>query len=304
MKAVICTKYGPPEVLQIQDVDRPACKDSEILIRIMATSVNSGDVKVRGLATTGFKKVIMQLVLGISKPRRPILGNVFSGIVESKGNKVSKFKVGDKVFGMTGFKFGTYAEYICMNERSTVLQMPANASFEQAASLPFGWHTAIYFLKKAGIEKHKKPKVLIYGATGSVGMAAIQLAQYFGAILTAVCSSEGKPLMEIMGVKDVIAYDREDFTQTTHKFDIIFDTVGKTSKTICKKLLNRGGNFVTVGGLDVAREHIMHLKLIQELFEKGKCSAVIDKIYPFTDIVAAHTYVDTGRKKGDVVLKN
>lgn len=303
MKAVICSKYGLPEVLQLRDVERPACKDNEILISIMATSVNSGDVKMRGLATTGFKKVIMQLVLGISKPRRPILGNVFSGIVESKGNKVSRFRVGDKVFGMTGFKFGTYAEYINLNEKSTVIKMPVNASFEEAASLPFGWHTAIYFLKKAGIEKRKKPTVLIHGSTGSVGVAAVQLVQYFGAVLTVVCSSKGKPLMEMTGVKDIIAYDLEDFTQTNQKFDIIFDAVGKTSKTICKKLLNWGGSFVTVGGLDVAREQITHLKLIQELFEKGKCSAVIDRIYPFNDIVAAHTYVDTGRKKGDVVLK-
>ncbi len=302
MKAVICTKYGPPGVLQIQDVDRPVCKDNEILIRIMATSVNSGDVRVRGLAISGFQKIIMRLVLGISKPRKPILGNVFSGIVENKGNKVSKLEVGDSVFGMTGFKFGTYAEYISISEMDTIIKMPVNASFEEAASLPFGWHTAIYFLKKACIEKYKKPKILIYGATGSVGVAAVQLAQYFDTELTVVCSSKGKPLMEMMGVKNIIAYELEDFTQITAMFDIIFDAVGQTSKKVCKKLLNKGGSFVTVGGMDVARGQIIHLEIIKKLFEEGECTAIIDRIYPFNEIVSAHAYVDTGRKKGNVVI--
>lgn len=302
MKAALCKHYGPPEVLQLKEVAKPICKDNEILVRIMAASVNSGDVKVRALAVSGFLKVVMRLALGIFRPRHPILGTVYAGIVEENGKKANQFTIGEKVFGITGFKFGTYAEYIAVREKSIVTQIPAYASFEEAASLPFGWHTAIYFLKKAGIEKRMKPKVLIYGATGSVGIAAIQFANNFDAELTVVCSNEGKVLMENMGIDNVIYYDLQDFTQTSQTFDIIFDAVGKTSKPICKHLLNKGGSFVTVGGLDMATGQIAHLKLIRQLWEKGKCSAIIDRIYPFTEIVAAHAYVDTGRKKGDVVL--
>jgi NADPH:quinone reductase-like Zn-dependent oxidoreductase len=203
---------------------------------------------------------------------------------------------------MAGFTFGAYAEYIAVRENSVVAPMPVNASFEEAASLPFGWHTAIYFLKKAGIEHRKKPKVLIYGATGSVGMAATQLAQYYDSELTVVCSSQGNQAMENLNVTNVIYYDLHDFTQTIQTFDIIFDAVGKTSKSACKHLLNRGGSFVTVAGMDMATSEIGHLEFIRQLWEEGKCKASVDKIYPFAEIVAAHAYVDTGRKKGDVVL--
>jgi NADPH:quinone reductase-like Zn-dependent oxidoreductase len=164
MKAVICTRYGTPEVLQLQEVSKPIPKDSQILVKIVATAVNSGDVRVRSLDVKGFMKVIMRLVLGISKPRKPILGTVFSGIVESKGNKVSKFKVGDKVFGMTGFKFGTYSEYIAVNQNSNVLEMPKNATYEEAVAIIFGGHTAIHFLGKAQITEKSTPKILIIGA--------------------------------------------------------------------------------------------------------------------------------------------
>ena len=302
MKAAICSQYGPPEVLQLQEVAMPLCKDNEILVKVMATAVNSGDVKVRGLAVNGFLKIAMRLVLGFFKPRRPILGNVYAGVVVETGKNISQFKIDEKVFGITGFKFGTYAEYISVNEKSSVTQMPVNASFEAAASLPFGWHTAIHFLERAGIEHAKKPKVLIYGATGSVGVAAVQLTNYFNVTLTVVCSAEGSELMKSLGVDSVICYDLQDFTQIPQKFDIIFDAVGKTSKSACKHLLNKGGNFVTVGGLDVATEKVIHLQLIRQLFEKGKCRAIIDRVYPFSEIVAAHAYVDTGRKKGDVVV--
>ncbi|KQC02843.1 NADPH:quinone reductase [Pedobacter sp. Hv1] len=302
MKAAICSQYGPPEVLQLQEVAMPLCKDNEILVKIMATAVNSGDVRVRGLVVSGFLKIVMRLVLGFFKPRRPILGTVYAGIVVETGKNISQFKVDEKVFGITGFKFGTYAEYISVNEKSIVTHMPINASFEAAASLPFGWHTAIHFLERAGIENVKKPKVLIYGSTGSVGVAAVQLANYFNVALTVVCSSEGRELMRNLGVDNVICYDLQDFTQTPQKFDIIFDAVGKTSKPVCKHLLNTGGNFVTVGGLDMATEKVIHLQFIRQLFEKRKCRAIIDRVYPFSDIVAAHAYVDAGRKKGDVVV--
>lgn len=302
MKAAVCNRYGPPGVLQLQEVAKPVCKDNEIIVRIMATSVNTGDVRVRSLAVKGFLRIIMRLVLGFYKPRRPILGTVYAGMVEEVGEKVTQFKTGENVFGITGFRFGTYAEYISVNKKSIVTPMPAHASFEEAASLPFGWHTALYFLKKAGIQKREKPKVLIYGATGSVGVAAVQIAKYFDTVPTVVCSSKGKQLMENLGVYDIICYDRQDFTQTTQKFDIIFDAVGKIAKPVCKHMLTEGGCFVTVGGLDVAKEKIAHLQFIRQVFEEGKCRAVIDRVYPFSDIVAAHAYVDTGRKKGDVVV--
>ncbi len=212
MKAVICTKYGTPEVLQIQEVSKPLPNDNQILVKIIATAVNSGDVRLRSLDVKGFLKVIMRLVLGISRPRKPILGIVFSGIVESKGNKVSKFKVGDKVFGMTGFKFGTYSEYIAVNQNSNVLEMPKNATYEEAAAIIFGGQTAIHFLNKAKIAKKLNQKILIIGATGSVGTAAIQIAKHHNANITAVYSSNGHKLVSELGVKNIVLYDKEDFT--------------------------------------------------------------------------------------------
>ena len=303
MKAVICTKYGSPEVLQIQEVEKPIPKNNQILIKIVATAVNSGDVRVRSLDVNGFLKVIMRLVLGISKPRKPILGTVFSGVVETVGDKVSKFKVGDKVFGMTGFNFGTYAEYIAINQDSNVLEMPHNATFDDAVSLIFGGQTAIYFLEKAKIVEMSNPKILIIGATGSVGTGAIQIARHHNADITVVCSSEGFELVKSLGVYNVILYDKVDFTKQTNKFDIIFDAVGKTNKQECKHLLKEKGEYKSVDGSGYASETLKQLQLLKKLFEKGKFKAVIDKAFPMDKIVEAHRYVDTGRKKGNVVLR-
>lgn len=302
MKAVICTKYGAPEVLQLQEVSKPIPKDSQILIKIVATAVNSGDARVRSLDVNGFMKVLMRLVLGISKPRKPILGTVFSGIVESTGNKVSKFKVEDKVFGMTGFKFGTYAEYITVNQNSNVIEMPKNATYEQAVAIIFGGQTAIYFLEKAKIAEKSKPKILIIGATGSVGTAAIQIAKYHKADITAVCSSEGQKLVVELGVTNSILYDKEDFTKQKEKFDIIFDAVGKSNRKQCEKLLNGNGIYKSVS-LTNATETIQQLQLLKELFEKEEFKAVIDRTFQMDEIIEAHRYVDTGRKKGNVILK-
>jgi len=302
MKAVICTKYGTPEVLQIQEVSKPLPNDNQILVKIIATAVNSGDVRLRSLDVKGFLKVIMRLVLGISRPRKPILGIVFSGIVESKGNKVSKFKVGDKVFGMTGFKFGTYSEYIAVNQNSNVLEMPKNATYEEAAAIIFGGQTAIHFLNKAKIAKKLNQKILIIGATGSVGTAAIQIAKHHNANITAVCSSNGHKLVSELGVKNIVLYDKEDFTSWADKFDIIFDAVGKSNKNLCKNLLNENGVYKSVSS-GYASETLQQLQLLKELFEKGEFKATIDKTFPMDKIADAHKYVDTGRKKGNVVLK-
>ena len=302
MKAVICTGYGSPEVLKIREVPKPTPKENEILVRIMATAVNSGDVRVRSLDVKGFMKVIMRMVLGFSKPRNPILGTVFSGIVESIGAKVSKFRVGDKVFGMTGFKFGTYAEYIAVNQNSNVIEMPNNATFEEAVAIIFGGQSAIYFLEKAKIAKKPNSKILIIGATGSVGTAAIQIAKHHKADITAVCSSEGLRLVNELGVKNAILYDKEDFTKQTEKFEIIFDAVGKSNKKQCRNLLTKNGRYKSVSS-GYASERIQQLQLLKELFEKGEFKAVIDKTFPMREIIDAHKYVDTGRKKGNIVLK-
>jgi NADPH:quinone reductase-like Zn-dependent oxidoreductase len=303
MKAVICTTYGPADVLQMQEVEKPRPKPNEILVRIMATAVNSGDVRVRALAVEGFMKIIMRLVLGFSKPRKPVLGTVYAGMVENTGSKVSRYKAGDKVFGMTGFKFGTYAEYITIKESDNVSLMPANATFEEAVSIIFGGQTATYFLEKARLPEKKEAKVLIIGATGAVGSAAVQIARYYGAGVTAVCSSEGKPLVESLGVSSIILYDKEDFTKHSGKFDCVFDAVGKTTRKQCRHLINQGGVYMTVGGREYASESQKQLDFLKELFEKSKIKAIIDKAYPFDKVADAHRYVDTGRKKGNVVLK-
>lgn len=304
MKAIICTKYGSPEVLKIREVKKPAPKDNEILIKIMSTTVNSGDVRVRALRVEGFMKIVMRLVLGFSKPRQPILGTVFSGIVESIGNKVSDFKIGDKVFGATGFKFGTYAEYITVNEKSAVVTMPENASFDEAASLVFGGQTAIYFLEKSGINKKINPKILIIGGTGAVGTAAIQIAKYYGAEVTAVCSSDGSTLVRNLGAAHMILYDQTDFTKQTNTFDVIFDAVGKTSKKACQHLLkNSTSVYITVEGFDVASETKKQLELLKDLYQNGFYQAVIDKNFQMSEVIYAHEYVDTGRKKGNVILQ-
>ncbi|NCU05767.1 MAG: NAD(P)-dependent alcohol dehydrogenase [Chitinophagaceae bacterium] len=301
MKAVICTRYGPPDVLQIQEVAKPIPNDNQILVKIIASAVNSGDVRVRSLDVKGMMKFVMRLVLGISKPRKPILGTVFAGVVETVGNKVSKFKAGDKVFGMTGFNFGAHAEYTAVHQNSKVIEMPANASFEEAAAIVFGGHTAIYFLEKAKLADKANKKILIIGATGSVGTAAIQLAKHYHADITVVCSSEGKKLAGELGVTKLILYDKEDFTKQTEKFDIIFDAVGRSNRKQCKQLLNRNGIYKNVNRY--ASETTQQLQLLKELFEKGAFKAIIDKTFQIDEIKEAHRYVDTGRKKGNVVLK-
>lgn len=302
MKAVICTKYGTPEVLQIQEVSKPIPKDNQILVKIVATAVNSGDVRVRSLDVKGFMKIIMRLVLGITKPRKPILGTVFSGVIEDLGTDVSKFNIGDKVFGMTGFKFGTYAEYISVNQNSNILEIPKNATYEEATAIIFGGQTAIHFLDNAKIAEKSNPKILIIGATGSVGTAAVQIAKHHNANITAVCSSDGLSLVDELGVKNVILYDKEDLTKQTEKFDIIFDAVGKSNKKQCKHLLHENGVYTGVNS-GYASETIQQLKLLKELFEKGEFKATIDKTFPMDKIVEAHRYVEAGRKKGNVVLK-
>ena len=304
MKAVVCTRYGAPEdVLKMVEVKKPTPKDDEVLIKIVASALNSGDVRVRSLDTTGFLKFIMRFVLGFKKPRNAILGVSFAGIVVQTGKKVKDWRLGDDVFGMAGFRFGAHAEYIALPANGFFTKKPANATFEEAAALPFGGHTAIYFLEKAGITFLKKPAILIYGATGSVGMAAIQIAHHYQAQVTAVCSEAGKKFVNALDVDDVICYDREDFTKTGKTYDIVFDTVGKTSKKRCRPLLSANSRYITVADYSVAVERKEQLTLLRALFDSGKYKACIDRVYTLDELVEAHKYVDTSRKKGNVVIR-
>ena len=303
MRAAICTKYGPPEVLQIRNVAKPIPKDHEILVKIMASTVNSGDVRVRGLVVHGFMKVIMRFVLGFAKPRRPVLGTVFAGIIEGVGKHVTNFNIRDEVYGSTGFQFGTHAEYLVISETANVITKPHNASFDEAAAIIFGGQSAIYFLHKAHIAEKQHPQILIYGASGAVGSAAIQIAKYYKATITAVCSSRSQKLVKSLGADKVILYDKEDFTHLTTKFDIIFDAVGKTSKKQCLPLLRSDGIYKTVEGFEVATETRAQLELLRKLYERREYQAVIDRVYPFSQLVAAHRYVESGRKQGNVVLQ-
>lgn len=303
MKAVICTSYGAPEVLTLQEVAKPHPKDNEVLVKIKASAVNSGDVRVRGLVVTGFLRIVMRIVLGFTKPRKPILGNALSGVVETVGNKVTKFKPGDEIFAATGFKFGAYAQYIALPQNGTITHKPQTASFNQAAAIIFGGMTAIYFLKKAGIDAKPNQQVLIYGATGSVGTAAIEIAKHYQAHITAVCGEQGVELATKLGSHEVVVYTKQDFTKLNRRFDLIFDAVGAITHKDCAPILKHGSKFVTVGGLDVAKETTQQLEMLQQLYDNGEIHANIDRTYPMEEVVAAHQYVDTGRKKGNVVLQ-
>ncbi len=303
MKAAFCTKYGPPEVVEIREVVIPTPKSNEILVKIMASTVNSGDVRVRGLRVEGFMKLMMRLILGWNKPQKAILGVTYAGVVEKIGKDVKKFKQGDQVFGVTGFRFGSHAEYTTIPEKSIVLHMPQKANFDEAAAILFGGQTSVYFLHKMDIQSKKDSKVLILGATGSVGTSAIQIAKYYGAQVTAVCSSASMELCQSLGADKVTAYDQEDIYTLTERFDIILDAVGKYTKKQCKHLLTPDGIFKTVGGLEYASESIDQLELLSKIYDEGKLNPVIDRLFSLDDIVEAHSYVDTGRKKGNVVVR-
>ena len=303
MKAAICTAYGPPEVLKIKEVDRPVPRDNEVLVRIMSASVNSGDARIRGLRAPGIFPLVMRILFGFTKPRNPILGLMFSGIVEEIGNDVTDFKPGDLVFGSTGSKMGAHAEFATVKAEGVVTKKPKNASFEEAAALVFGGMTATYFLKKGGIESIQQPQVLIYGATGSVGTAAVEIAKHFGAHVTSVCSERGADLTKSLGSDEIVLYTQQNFRKLDTQFDIVFDAVGKTRKKDASRILKSKGKYLTVGGMDVAKERKEQLKFLGQLFDNGEIRANIDKVYPLEKIVEAHRYVDSERKKGNVVLK-
>lgn len=316
MKAAICTKYGEPTVIKLEEVDKPTPKENEILVKIRATSVTSGDARIRRA-----DPAIIRLIFGFKRPRKSILGVVIAGEIESIGSKVTKFKVGDKVYGTTGMSFGAHAEYQCVSEDRTLAIIPENISFEEAAAIPFGGTAAIHFLRAGNVQKDQK--ILIYGASGAIGTLAIQLAKERGAEVTAVCSGKNLELVRELGADHVIDYTKEDFSKNGIKYDFIFDTVGKSSfskglKSLTKKgtmmLASAGMNLMIRGAFTsmlgskriisgVIKETSEDLRFFSQLINERKLKAVIDKTFSLEEIASAHAHVDGGHKKGNVIIQ-
>jgi NADPH:quinone reductase-like Zn-dependent oxidoreductase len=320
MKAIVYAKYGSPDVLQLKEVAKPTPKDNEILIKIHATTVTSGDWRVRSLDMPRGFGAIARLVLGVSRPRQPILGSELAGEVESVGKDVTKFKVGDQVFAFCGVSMGCHAEYKCLPEDGAVALKPANLTYDEAAAISFGGTTALDFFRRAKLQKGEK--VLVNGASGGVGTAAVQLAKHFGADVTGVCSSANVELVKYLGADRVIDYTKEDFTKNGETYDIIIDTVGTAPFSRSKgSLKERGRLLMVLAGLpDIlgmlwvsmtsskkviagpAAELAEDLRFLAQLAVAGEFKPAIDRRYPFEQIAEAHRYVDTGRKKGNVVI--
>ena len=322
MKAIVYTKYGSPDVLHLEEVKKPAPKDNEVLIKVHATSVTAGDCNARGFVfiPPGFG-FMSRLVFGFRKPKQPILGVELSGEIVDIGKEVSLFKKGDHVFGIS-VKYGAYAEYICMAENASLAMKPANLTFAEAASIPFGANTALYFLRDMA-KLQSGQKVLIIGASGATGVYAVQLAKYYGAEVTGVCSTRNLEMVRSIGADHAIDYTIEDFTQNGQMYDVILDMVpGNTSFARYKASLKPNGLYLAgAGGLEVfaqmawtaltggkkviagvAPDRVEDLVFLKELLEAGKLKPVIDRRYPLEQTAEAHCYADTGRKKGSVII--
>jgi len=322
MKAAVYCRYGPPEVVQIKDVEKPAPKDNEVLIRVHATTVCAADWRLRKAYP-----FLIRFMNGLWRPTKAkILGMEFAGTVESVGKSVTRFSVGDQVFGSTGFQFGAHAEYVCVPENGALAIKPVNMTLEEAAAVLFGGVSAVYFLKKANIQAGQN--VLMYGASGSVGIFALQLAKYFGARVTAVCSTANAELVKSLGADEVVDYTRQDFSKAGPVYDIVFDAVGYSGFSRSLKALKRGGFYVRVGASggmwSILRDMVRGMwvsftggakviggvaggtreaqSLLKKLIEAGKLRTVIDRRYPLEQIADAHRYAEAGHKKGHVVI--
>ncbi|MFO7526138.1 MAG: NAD(P)-dependent alcohol dehydrogenase [Ignavibacteriaceae bacterium] len=315
MKAVVYTEYGSPDVLKLNDVEKPEPNDNEVLIKIKATAVNSGDWRLRKA-----DPFMVRLFFGLFKPKKNILGIVLSGVIEQTAKNVTRFKAGDQVFGLSDISLGTYAEYICLPETSALTLKPDNISHGEAAAIPFGGHTALHFLRKADIKSGQS--VLVYGASGAVGTAVVQLAKYYGAVVTAVCSTANVEMVKSLGADKVIDYTKKNVTDINDTFDTIFETVNKVPVSEIKKLLKKNGTLIL--GSAMIKEMLQgalvslfgnakvlmgeasvtadDMNFIKDLTASGKLKPVIDRTYLLEQIVEAHTYVEAGHKKGNVVI--
>jgi NADPH:quinone reductase-like Zn-dependent oxidoreductase len=302
MKAVICTRYGPPEVLQLRDVPKPVPKENEVLVRVVATTVHVGDTRIRAFRVPLAMWIPSRLFLGIFKPRRPILGIELAGVIEDVGSGVTRYQVGDAVFAETlQSGFGGYAEYKCLPEAlKTMAKKPADMSFEEAAAFPTGAHTALRLLRNASISPGTK--VLVYGASGSVGTNAVQLAKHFGAEVTGVCSGKNVELVASLGAAKVVDYTKEDVAAADERYDVVFDAVGKLPRNTAQAVLKPGGIALSVMKGPFP-EQPDDLEVLKRLYETGELRVVIDRTYPLEEIVEAHRYVDAGHKVGNVVIR-
>lgn len=320
MKAVVCTKYGAPEVLQMQEVEKPVPKANEVLIKIHATTVTVADFRIRSFTIPLSFWIPARLILGIRKPRKPILGLELAGEIESVGSDARRFKKGDPVFAATPVDFGAYAEYKCLPENGPIAIKPVNSTYEEAAAIPVGAYTALHYFRKAQIRPEQK--VLVYGASGSVGTYAVQLAKYFGAEVTGVCSNANLALVKSLGADIVIDYTKEDFVKRLSQYDVVFVAVDKFTFSLCNSVLKDKGVYINVTTpfksfymmwVSMARgKKIMvgdnvsakaeDLNFLRELVDTGVLKPVIDRRYTLDQIVEAHHYVDKGHKKGNVVI--
>ena len=307
MKAVVCTKYGPPEVLQLREVAKPVPTNKEVLIRVYATAVTASDCIMRGATLRLIPRLMMRVVLGFTKPRKSILGLVVAGDIEAVGKDVTRFRPGNQVYGFTGFGFGSYAEYTCMPEeesfRGCLASKPVTISYEQAAAVPYGAVLAMHFLKIGNIQPGQK--VLIYGASGAIGTTAVQVAKHYGAEVTGVCSTTNLELVKSLGADNVVDYTGQDFLSGDERYDFVLDAVGKRKssklKLQCRNALTANGKYISVDDA-MPKARVEYLVLLKELIETGRFRPVIDRIYPLEQLVDAHRYVDKGHKRGNVVV--
>jgi NADPH:quinone reductase-like Zn-dependent oxidoreductase len=321
MKAIIYENYGPPEVLQIKEVEKPTPKSNEVLVKVHATTVTLFDCWQRSsTAPPGFG-LLSRIASGIRKPKQPILGTEFAGEIDAVGEEVARFKKGDQVFGFTGMQLGTYAEYLCLPEDGMLATKPTNVTYEEAAAIPYGALTALYFLRKGNIQGEQK--VLIFGASGGVGNYAVQLSKHFGVEVTGVCSTKKLEFVQSLGADHIIDYMQEDFTKSGEIYDIIFDTIGKSPFSGSTRSLKKEGVYLfatfglprflrilwfkltsgkKVGPLGVVEERTEDLVFLKQLIEAGKIKPVVDRIFPMEQAAEAHRYVESGRKKGNVII--